>query len=33
MTARDLRIIDSEIPHVAQQIRDAISSRSEMLVG
>jgi CRP/FNR family transcriptional regulator, cyclic AMP receptor protein len=33
MTARDLRHIDAEMPGVAQQIRDAISSRSEMLVG
>ena len=33
MTARDLRIIDSHIPRVAQQIRDAISARSEVLAG
>jgi CRP/FNR family cyclic AMP-dependent transcriptional regulator len=31
MTARDLRIIDHEIPRVAQQIRDAITARSTML--
>lgn len=31
MTARDLRIIDSEIPRVAERIREAISSRSELL--
>ena len=33
MTARDLRRIDAEMPDVAQQIQNAISSRSEILVG
>jgi CRP/FNR family cyclic AMP-dependent transcriptional regulator len=32
MTARDLRHIEHEMPAVAQQIRDAISARSEVLV-
>jgi CRP-like cAMP-binding protein len=32
MTARDLRRIDAEMPGVAQQIQNAISSRSEILV-
>jgi CRP-like cAMP-binding protein len=31
MTARDLRVIDGEIPKVAAQIRDAIASRSALL--
>jgi CRP/FNR family cyclic AMP-dependent transcriptional regulator len=32
MTARDLRHIDHEMPAVAQQIRDAIAARSDVLV-
>lgn len=31
MTARDLRIIDHEIPRVAQQLRDAIHDRAQVL--
>jgi CRP/FNR family transcriptional regulator, cyclic AMP receptor protein len=33
MTARDLRIIDHEIPVVAQQLRDAIIDRAQVLTG
>lgn len=33
MTARDLRIIDHEIPRVAQALRDAIIDRGQVLTG